>query len=492
MRFTNHRTRLLLILLLMLVPVLASWQLTGMDSRLHPRSWQSTVAFVRYMVGDYGGAARAYRADLRERVAIYREHVDPLFAALLEGRTTDARSRAEAQLSTGFSTDALLTVGELALADGQPQAALFAIQRVLRADRDDYDAWLLASVAHTRLGEYPAAVDAMIHALRQDRTERRITSFLAILETVGGLRARPATERPECLLAHYHRYLRIYDRSEGPVAIRHARRAIAANDQADAAWVTIGLVYDKQGRSDEAFSVYQQAVRLNPRNPEAFRRLARGYSDRGDLVNEARSYRAAFEAAPEDDYHATNLFYVLTEKLGDYRQALALCRGALVTSPESHTLWGKVGEVEFQLGHFQEALAAQERSVGLAPEDPGHLVHEGWALLALERPEAALTVFQRAAALAPQPSEPYWAMGAAYYRLARFPDAQAAIEKSFSLSPPDSTDRLMVLCGLYRRARDFPKAGQCLKHLLAIDPKNQAALRSIRDVELNLPTQASR
>jgi len=43
----------------------------------------------------------------------------------------------------------------------------------------------------------------MIHALRQNRTERRITSFLVILETAAALDTGPSTGRPECLLAHY-------------------------------------------------------------------------------------------------------------------------------------------------------------------------------------------------------------------------------------------------------------------------------------------------
>jgi len=181
----------------------------------------------------------------------------------------------------------------------------------------------------------------------------------------------------------------------------------------------------------------QEATRLNPRNPEAFRQLGLEYSDRGDLVNEARSYRAALEAAPDDEYHASNLFYVLTEKLGDYQQALTLYRTAVAARPDSHTLWGKVGQVEYQLGHFQEALAALERALRLAPADPGHLIHAGWALMELDQPEAALAAFQQAAARDPSPSEAYWAMGAAYYQLDRFPEARSVIERSFGLKFPD-------------------------------------------------------
>ncbi|HWX43941.1 MAG TPA: tetratricopeptide repeat protein [Solirubrobacteraceae bacterium] len=487
MRFTNHRTTtLFLALLVMLAALRILWQLGGMDPRLHPKSPQSTAAFVRYMGGDYRSAADGYRSHLRSRVALYREHVDPLFAALVEGRTEDARRRAEEQLAHGYSADALLTLAELALGDGQPQAALETAQKVLQVDRDDYDAHLLSSVAHAHLRQYPAAVDDMVHALRQNRVERRATTFLLILGGTGDLGRLPSDGRPECLLAHYHRYLRIYDRSEGDVAIRHARRAIAANDQPDAAWVTIGLVARKQGKAADAFTAFQEAARLNPANPEALHQLALEYSDRGDLVNEARSYRAAFEAAPDDEYHAQGLFHI-TLKLGDYQQALGALRTAVARRPDSALLWGKLGEIEDELGLFPDSVAAHTRAVDLAPKNPNHRIRQGWALLKLERADAALASFREAVALDPYASDAYWGLGAAYSDLERGMEAQAAIERSFALQPPDRPDRVMALCSLYKQARDFPKTHACLQGVLRMDPKNQWALRWMRDVTANLP-----
>ncbi len=492
MRFRNYRTPLLLALLLMLAALWILWQLDGMDPRLHPRSGQSAVAAVRYMAGDYRGAADGYQLHLRSRVALYRERVDPLFAALVEGRTEDARRRAEEQLAQGYSADALLTLAELALGDGRPQVALETARKALQVDRDDYDAHLLSSIAHARLRQYPAAVDDMVHALRQNRVERRVTTFLLILGSAGDLARLPSDGRPECLLAHYHRYLRIYDRSEGDVAIRHARRAIAANDQADAAWVTIGLVSRKQGKAADAFAAFQEAARVNPANPEALHQLALEYSDRGDLVNEARSYRAAFEAAPDDEYHAQGLFHI-TLKLGDYRQAHEAYRAAVARHPDSATLWGMIGEIENELGDFPGSLAAHTRAVELAPKNPTYRVRQGWALLKLERPDAALAPFREAVALAPSAGEPYWGLGAAYYELERWNEARAAIEQSFALEPPAAPDRMMTLCSLYNRARDFAKIRSCLQVVLRMDPKNQWALRWMRDVTANLPgAQAQR
>jgi len=488
MRFSSFRVRIVLALLVMLAPLLLLHQLSGMDGRFLPRSWSGLEGLTRYLAGDYRGAAAAYRASLKKLIASKGDHVDPAWAALVEGRLADAQARAEEQLKRGSSTDALLTLGEVALGRNEPQRVLEIVQRVLHADENEYDARLLAAVAHASLREYGAAVDSMTRALRQDRVERRPTTFLTVMENAGDLAARPDREG-QCLLAHYHRYLRIFDRSEGAVAIRHARRAIAAGDQPDAAWVTIGVVYTKQDKRDLAFDAFQEAVRANPRNPEALRWLGRHYSDRGDLVNELRLKKAAFEASPGDGYYATDLHFVLTEKLGDHRQALDLYRTALTVRPADAALWGKLGEVQYQLGNFGDALDAHVRAATLAPTNPDHLVHQGWALMATDQYERALATFQRAVALDPGASEPYYALGTVYYSLARFPEATAALERSFTLNPPANSNRLVSLCGLYRRALAFERTYACLQEVLRMDPKNQQALRWMRDAEQNVASR---
>jgi superkiller protein 3 len=485
MRLPGARVRVVLALLVILLQVLFLYRLSGLDLRFVPQSWSSVGGLARYLVGDYRGAALAYRAHLKAVAVAQREHIDPVWAAVLEGRWADAESGAEAQLAREWSADALLTLGEVALARNEPKRALETVRRVLQADPEEYDAWLLSAVAHARLRDYPAAVHSMTRALRLDRVERRPTTFLAVMENIGDLAARPDHEG-QCLLAHYHRYLRIFDRSEGAMAIRLAHRAIAANDEADAAWVTIGVVLMKQEGRDRALEAFQEAVRVNPRNAEAFRWLAHVYSDRGDLLNELRFMKAAFDAAPGDGYYATELHFVLTQKLGDYRQALDLYRAGLAARPTDAELWGKLGEVQFQLGNFAEALDAHTRAAALAPNNPDHLVHQSRALMAADQNERALAVLQRALALRPEASEPYYMLGTAYYRLRRYPDATAAIERSFSIDPPANAERLVVLCGLYRRALAFEQTYTCLQAALRMDPRNQQALRWMRDAEQNV------
>jgi len=488
MRRFSLRAQIAVALVVMAVPLLFLYRMSGMDGRFTPRSWAETEGLIRYLAGDYRGAARAYRARLKQLVAERREHIDPAYAALLEARFADARSHAERQLAGEFSADAALTLAEVALAGNEPDQALASLQRVLEPQPENYDALLLAAVAHSRLGHHGDAIDLMIRALRQDRVERRITSFLTIMETAGELGAR--SDRPECLLAHLHRYLRIYDASEGAVAIRHARRAIAGGDRADAAWVTIGVVYTKQGKSADAGDAFHEAARLNPRNAEALRWLASHYSDRGDLVNELRFARAAFEAAPTDTPNAMRLHVVLEGRLGDFRQARQIYAAAIATHPDSAVLWGKLSRTQFQLGEFDAALESGRRGAALDPARADYLVDQAWALLSLQRLEPARELVERAASLDPDRSETLYALGYVYAQLHRLAEARRVMERWVTVEERPTADHLLLLCQLYRHAADFPRTNACLRTVLRIEPKNQEAIRFLRDVELNLPPRS--
>jgi len=312
----------------------------------------------------------------------------------------------------------------------------------------------------------------------------RGAAFLTILEITGELGARPV--RSECLLAHLHRFLRIYDAGAGPVAVRHAKRAIGGGDRADAAWVTIGVVYTKQGKTGDAVDAFHEAARLNPRNAEALRWLVGHYSDRGDLISEMRFAKAAFEAAPTDAPNARLLQVVLAEKLGDFRQARQLYAAAVAAHPDSALLWGQLGQAQYQLGDFADALASGRRAAALAPGRADYLVDQAWALVAMQQVEAARELVERAVTLDPDGLEAHYALGFVYSRLHRVADATRVMERWVQLEPPRNADRLLLLCSLYRHATDFPRTHACLQAVLRLDPKNHSALRSMQDVELNL------
>jgi tetratricopeptide (TPR) repeat protein len=478
------------VLLGLIVVSVVSWGVIRYLNTLDPRfvavSAPGIKALASYLIGDYRGASRAYWVHLRSLLGNDGRSVDPAWAAFVNGDLASARVLAEARLAKTEDDDALLTLGEVALAAGHPSEAVPLFERVLSRQTDHFDAGLLASVAFARLGAYDKAITMLTRILRHDRVERRQTAFLSALEAVGSLTALPVTERPHCLLAHYHRYLRIFDPSQGAIAIRYGRTAIAAGDHADAAHVTIGVVYTKQGKWEKALGEYLAATRANAQNPEALSRAAIAYSRLGDVVNEARMRRAAAELAPDDRYYARWFHWVLVNKLGDYRQALILFEHALKDRPTDPDLWYQVGEVQRLLGDDVRSMEAYRRASVLDPNNHAAFVMLGWAHQRAGDPARALALFERAVALSPGAGESYFGVGAAHHALKHYPEAITAYERSFALRAPEDADHLVALCDLYYETSAFELAERCLTHALRIDPQHVRAQRRLFDVTENL------
>lgn len=213
-----------------------------MDRRfLQLSSFSGMQGLVFYSLGDYRGAAQAYRRHV-QCMANTRQFSDDLaWDALLGGDFQAAEAYAtEALRHDPVARSPLLTLGEIALEQGALKQALNRFGQVLQQDPNEFDALLLSSVALARGGDYEMAVNDLNRALRNDHAKSRMTSFLQALEVTGELTRRPRREKPLCLLAHYHRYLRIYDDANGEIAIAYAKQAIASGDRPADAYLTGG------------------------------------------------------------------------------------------------------------------------------------------------------------------------------------------------------------------------------------------------------------
>jgi superkiller protein 3 len=485
---SRRGTAVVISLALMLVWVVAHHQIRRMDGRFFRLSVPGVRALLLYFAGDYRGAARGYRAHLKSAIEQGDTLGDPALDALVTGDNATAEARAQALLAkTPASTEALLTLGEVALARGDDGKALELFGRVLARHPDQFDALLLRSVAHARAGDQGAAIDALNRALRTNTVERRPTAFLTTLETVGELAARRPGERPLCLLAHYYRYLRIFDPSNARSAIAYATQAIAAGDRPADAHLTLGIVYRRLGKRDRALAAFLKAVEADPRHAEAHRWAAAMYGERGDLVNEYRMARAAVAVAPGDSVYLGVYHEVLTEKLGDYRQALAAAQEALATNPDVEVHWrlgylyGFLGEDERSVTHYRAAAA-------LDPGNPELLEGVGNGLRNLGRAEEAIAAYQQALAVAPRRARTHRLLAGVYHDRQRWEDAVRAYESALALGER-GTATLESLCAMYHVTSRFGQAEECFQAVLAADPQNPRALRLLPEVRNNLRLQ---
>ena len=465
-----------------------------LDARFYRFSRPGIEGLARYVVGDYAGAGRAYREDLRRAVQS-REwpSADPAFAALAAGDLATAETRVrEAGARTPGDVSAGLTLAEVALQRRQPAEALVILQDERGRVPDVFDALLLAAVAHARLDAPGPAIDLLNRALRSGAVEERATSFFQALEVTGELARKPAAVQPVCLLAHLHRYLRIYDSTQTWPAIRRAREAIARGDRPADAYLTLGVVYDKQGYPDDALAAFQRGLEVDPYHGEALRWAAILYNRRGDLVNEYQMIKRAYEANPEDPAYARYFGDLLLDRLGDVYQARDVWERALRERPQDARALAGLGEVETFLGDRAHAIALFEAALRLDPT----IERAQWRLsrmLTLSTPgQDALALLHHAVKVAPNNPGPHAHLAMAFNGLRQYRQAISELETAFRLGWRNMAD-YEYLCELYfYETTNLEQAAQCFRWVLTYQPRNGRARRLLPEVERNLATRVAR
>src|ERR1700682_6205786 len=134
---------IVLVLLLVFLWIFIQHRVFQIDGRFFQPSFSGIKGLLFYEMGDYSGAAKAYRAHLREAKA-YRSNFqevyqaerapeDPAWEAFLQGDLQAARENSEKVLEKNPSAiGPLLNLGEIALEDGHPDQALDVFNRILQ------------------------------------------------------------------------------------------------------------------------------------------------------------------------------------------------------------------------------------------------------------------------------------------------------------------------------------------------------------------------
>jgi tetratricopeptide (TPR) repeat protein len=363
--------------LLLAIAIMGLWgiayqRLSTMSSTFFRVSTPGLRGLALYLQGDWAEAARSYRAGLQAwRRIEYADDPSGAFA-LTAGDLAGGERRARSTLRLlPAALEPRLTLGEVALDRGEFTAALGHFREVLARSPDDVDALLLSALARGRLGDPGAAIAAMSRGLRQGSAGNRATLMFRMLELAGDLGSPERRARSLCLLAHLHRYLRIFDEAHGEIAASYATEAIAAGDRPADAYFVLGIVHDKRGRYRDALAAFQQATTHNPRHAEAYRWAAVEARRLQDPVLQYRMVRAAFEAAPGDPFYLDPLERVVLSWFGDARTMVALMERAIEVDANNPSAHERLARAAFALGERERAAEHTKRAAELRRQRRG-------------------------------------------------------------------------------------------------------------------------
>jgi len=209
--------------------------------------------------------------------------------------------------------------------------------------------------------------------------------------------------------------------------------------------VVVGSWHFRNGRTDEAVTWFEKALRANPRNPSAYAFL--GYIDaqRGRMDRAADAYREAIQYRPDKPDYRHNEIQAL-EALGRYAETLPHYEMLARDEPETIENWLGYARALRTLGRepaardvLQRALARFEAARRRQPDDFERNIDVGALLSALDRREDALECFQRALRVQPDSDTALYNVGSMLVHLGRGTEARPYLERLLQLHPDHFT-----------------------------------------------------
>ncbi len=379
------------------------------------------------------------------------------------------------------------------------QAAEQALQRALRWDPGNAQAYRLLAVACERQGDRPAAVEALARyvALRP-RNPLGYWQLASACERVPaseleGIAGRPCgsdeASRQAALIRLWQgagqsaaSFVQAGDRwrqqKNWAEAEAFYRRALQFDPASAPAWYGLGELHRVSGKTEKALEAYAHAAALSSDAQLA----ATIYAQRGRLLADAgRWAEASADAAravallPEEgQYHLNYGWYLLRAgghdqeaeaallraasllpdspwpslrladlalAQGDYARMLDLARHATELQPGLFWAWLAQGRALRHLDRLDEAEQALRHAIELAADQPGAHAELGLVLRKQGRPDEAIQEYERAVALAPENVNYALAMAAACLEDGQRDRAREIYRRVLELDPENGTAR---------------------------------------------------
>jgi serine/threonine-protein kinase len=128
----------------------------------------------------------------------------------------------------------------------------------------------------------------------------------------------------------------------------------------------MGRVLAARGQYEQAEAEFQRALKSDPVNADAYRRLARAYEKMHRDQDAEKTYKKAVQLRPNDwrSYQSLATYYF---NHGNVAGAVQQFQQVLKLTPGNYNAYNDLGAAYLQLGKYPEAAAQLNKSVALRP-----------------------------------------------------------------------------------------------------------------------------
>ncbi len=376
------------------------------------------------------------------------------------------------RISSCENVRSLLQSAQQMLGRGDFATALQTLNRVVAANPNCADAYLLLGLTEFQQGKTTSSIQNYKRALKLDPRSYS-THYNLALAYLRGHRipeARVELEQavkldPRQSDAAYDLGVVLLELGKPSAALLHLRRAKALNSQRPDVAFNIVRAELQAGHTPEAAAEAQSSAQRLATDFQWNAAIGQLFAKNAQFKYAAIYLGQANRIRPED----SDIRHQLAVAYLESRQPDQV----LSTIPEAKTgddfyLRASAYYISHQ---FPEADRESEQGLALAPENPHILVLRTRLLQRAGQQEAALAAAQKAATLAPKWDEPYYLAGVSSYFIRRYDQAAEALARAIALNPNSARAFFLQSIALANQSK-VHEAEQSLRRAIELQPQN--------------------
>jgi tetratricopeptide (TPR) repeat protein len=183
-------------------------------------------------------------------------------------------------------------------------------------------------------------------------------------------------------------------------------KAIELDKNNSDALLKLGQVQAAEGSVDQALALYHQSIKDHPREIAFYILAGEMYESQNNWNDAKTMYQKALEIQPNNPLASNNLAYVMLQQGGNVDVALAMAQTARRGMPNSSQAADTLGWAYFQKGVYQSAIDMFQESIRLnekrgTADDPIVHYHLGLAYQKANQPAQARQQLERVLKLNP-------------------------------------------------------------------------------------------
>ncbi len=408
--------------------------------------------------------------------------------------------RSDLHVTVGCAAACWVIVGIISTAAGLPADAT-------RSSCNDsaVRTYLLSAQKALAAGDPAAAKEQLNMALRSDPKCAKAYLLLGLIEFQGGHAARSIefykkglALQPTSYSGHYNlalAYLREQRRQDGKAELE---RAIKLDPRQPDAFYDLGVVLLELGDPTAALPNLVRAKALNPRRPDVSFNIIRANLEAGRIAD-ARTEAQAAVGQFDSDFQWSAAVGQLFFKNGQPRDAAIYLLKAQTIRPDPEvrrqlalaylgtgdpkSVLDLIHEPKSADDHYVRASAYYmnhdyaeadrelEQALSLDPKDPQALLLRVRLLQRAGKQNEALHLAVRAAELSPKWDEPHYLAGVSLFYIRRYDEASEHLARAIELNPKSARALFLQGIALASQGR-VAAAEQSLRQAVTLEPQN--------------------